>query len=337
MIRSHLVFLIMRPVVRIMRVFELTAVTLALIMGMYIPVSGKPLIHSSAYPESLTVGDKFLYINRVSVPPGTRIEALPPGDHLGEATVVSDISRLSESADSLATFACTLAVYKSGEFEIPTFTFSTTDSVGNVEEITGDSLYVSIQSVLPQDTTGMDIADIRGPYRLKGPIWPYLVIPPAAAFVFLAAYLLYRRFRKIPEIPELPSRPAWEVAFERLDVLKGKRHYDFGRVKQYYFELSLIVRAYVEGRYGFPAAERTTFELESDLRMNRIDGKFRKALFEFFDRADLAKFAKVIPSRTDADSDLSMSYDFVQKTIPAIEETRAGSLSAEERSRNVQV
>ena len=329
MIRPHLKFLFVRPIIGVLRALEISFVSMGLVVGMYIPATGQLSVKSSIYPESLTVGDKFLYVNTVRTAPGMNIEPRPLGGQLGEATVISGISRIPESPEGTVSYACSLAVYKSGEFGIPSFVFTVTDPTGNAREITGDSARVSIRSVLPPDTSGLDIADIRGPYKVRGPIWPYIAIPLGLLLLTYSSYRIYRRFKGVPEIPEVPPRVPWEVAFELLDSLKGKRHYEFGRVKQYYFELSLIERGYIEGRFGFPAVERTTYELESDQRLREVGDRLYSRLFEFFQRADMAKFAKEIPSRKDADSDIQFAYDFVRQTIPPAEEPEKEKQKAE--------
>jgi len=336
MIRPHLHFLFLHPLIRLLRVLEIGAVALGLVMGMYIPISGQSIIDKSIYPESLTVGDKFIYVNIVEAPIGSKIEPVPLTERLGEAAVISDIFKIDNQIGRGISYACTLAVYQSGEIEIPIFTFIVADSAGKAREFDGDSLRVTIHSVLPADTAGLDIADIRGPEKVRGPIWPYFAIPIAIALISYIADKLYRRLRGATTIPEAPLRPPWEIAFEALDRFKEKRHYEFGRIKEYYFELSFIVREYIENRYNFPAVESTTDELAGENRLRSVGDRLYVGLFEFFTRADMAKFAKEIPTAADAAADLSFAYDLVKNTIPVIEESGIEKRAAAE-AQNVQV
>jgi hypothetical protein len=249
----QLIFLINRTIAGKMKVARIAVVVCGLVIGMHWPVFGDIVIETSIFPDSLTVGDKFLYINTAGIIKDKSIEPAPLPEKLGEATVLSDFMKLDASPEGTVSYACTLAVYKSGKFRIPSFTFIVSDSTGYVDEVSGDSLNIEIRSVLPADTAGLDIADIREPHRLRGPIWPYLAVPLAVSLLAVGGYLLYRRLRGKPEIPQTPTRPPWEVAFERLEILKNDRHYEFGRKKQFYFELSTIMRGYIEDRYNFPA------------------------------------------------------------------------------------
>lgn len=309
---------------RLLKAVTMLAIAFGLAAGIYDPATGQEFnISAAIHPESLTVGDKFLYINTIDVRDGYSIEPLPLTDQLGDASVLSDIYRLEESGDGAMSFACTLAVYKPGETELPTFTFVATDSAGNSQEFSGESVKATIRSILPADTTSLEIADIREPYKLTGPIWPYLVIPLALAILVYGMILLRRRLAGKAQLPTAPPRPPWEVAFERLDLLKSERHPEFARFKLYYFELSMIVRGYIEGRYDFPAVESTTYELENEDGLKDLDDNLYKGLFEFFYRADLVKFAKVVPTPAEAESDLLFAYEFVRETIPVIEEPAA--------------
>ena len=299
---------------------KLILLILSLIFALSVNAAGQQYkIESSVHPESLTVGDKFQYVNRIENPGNVRIEPMPLGEELGDASVLSKVFKLGGQTSDTVAYACTLAVYQPGEVEIPTFTFLATDTSGQSTEFSGEATKLEIKSVLPPDTSGLEIADIKEPYRLRGPIWPYLLIPLAVAIIVLGLVLLRKRLRGKAVVPELPPRPPWEIAFEELDNLKEKRHLEYGRMKQYYFELSLIVRAYLEGRFGFPAVESTTYEIESQASLKAIDKKLYNGLFESFFRADLAKFARLEPSRSEAEADLSFAFDFVRKTIPVVE------------------
>lgn len=275
-------------------------------------------VESSAFPESLTVGDRFLYVNRVESFTGISIEPLPPGEKLGEAFVLSRIFEVEDSVEDAVSYACTLAVYQPGRVEIPTFSFLVTDTSGVSREIEGQPLTLEINSVLPPDTTGLEIADIREPYRLRGPIWPYLAVALAVVLLIAGLVWLRKNLGGRVAVPNAPPRPPWEVAFERLDILRQERHLEFGRLKQYYSELSLIFRSYLEGRYSFPAVECTTRELENVSDLKTVQEKLYRRLFDFFWRADLAKFAKLNPPRHEAESDLSFAFEFVRETIPVV-------------------
>jgi len=273
-------------------------------------VSVKPSIDA----KNLTVGDKFVYRNEL--PAGSEVESMPLEGKLGDAAVLSPIFKVKSPKPDGEVFACTLAVYQPGEAKIPTFSFRQANS-SDTTIYSGDTLTINIASVLPPDTTGLQMADIRGPRRLRGPIWPYLVAPIVVALIALGIIWLRKKLRRKISEPSVPPIPPWEMAFKRLDELKASRHLDFGRFKQFYFDLSMIIRIYIEERFETLAVESTTLEIKSDARLKELEPQLYDRLFELFNCADMVKFAKSIPTAKEAESDLAFAYDFVVRTKPA--------------------
>jgi len=331
MVKPHLKFLLLDPTGWLAKTLEITLLAFCLVIGMYDPLLGEDLeISTYIKPDSLSVGDKFLFVNTINTDKKDQIKPAPLTDQLGDATVLSDIFQLPDPSPGTVAYACTLAVYKVGEIEIPSFVFTVPDSTGNTESVIGKNLRTTIHSVLPSDTTNIDIADIKGPIKLREPLWPYLVIAAGILIVIWLIYYSRKYLRKESEIPVVPPRPPWEVAYEKLDNLKNEKHIEFGRLKKYYFELSLIIREYIEGRYEFPAAEYTTFELENAPDLKEVEESLYKRIFDFFYRADLVKFAKYTPNNEDADSDMGLAHDFISGTIPFIEQEEEKGEKTEE-------
>jgi hypothetical protein len=323
MIKPHLKFLLADPTGWLVKSLEITALAFCLVVGMYDPVFGQKLeISTYIEPDSLSVGDKFVFVNSVKNAEELQYKPAPLSEQLGDAIVLSDIFRLPESSPGTESYACTLAVYKSGEVEIPSFAFNFTDSLGDIQGEKGKTLRTTIHSVLPDDTTSIDIADIKEPIKLREPIWPYLAIAGGIVLIVVLIYISRKYLRKETDVPVVPPRPPWEIAYEKLDGLKNEKHIEFGRLGKYYFELSLIIREY--------AAEYTTFELENTPDLKGIEDSLYKRLFDLFYRADLAKFAKFMPTNENAESDMGFAYDFVSKTIPVVEEKKLVENKSEE-------
>ena len=85
-----------------------------------------------------------------------------------------------------------------------------------------------------------------------------------------------------------------EVALKKLDDLWQKNYLSLGLIKEFYFELTEIVRWYIEKKFEVNALELTTEELFSVLK-KKVDKKYNLELKSFLDNADLAKFAKYRP------------------------------------------
>jgi len=166
-----------------------------------------------------------------------------------------------------------------------------------------------------------DIHDIK-PALAVGPELGWLWWLLAAALIIAAAALVWWLWRKrrgtgqaVPVIP-LPSPEA--QAYERLDALAADRQLDD---KQYYFQLSAILRHYVERRYDIPAAEMTMEELLPHMEQLPIPKTVGEPFKQFCRAIEPIKFADAPADQTQKPNDLAFARDFVRDTTPvAMEE-----------------
>ncbi len=101
-----------------------------------------------------------------------------------------------------------------------------------------------------------------------------------------------------------------EVALKKLDELWQKNLISCGLIKEFYFELTEIIRWYLEKKYKINALELTTEELFSALK-KRVDKKYNIELKSFLDKADLVKFAKHIPEEKQIFKDFEDAKRFI--------------------------
>ena len=83
--------------------------------------------------------------------------------------------------------------------------------------------------------------------------------------------------------------------------------------KEYYTELTDVLRAYIKGRFGFNAQEMTSSEIIDKL-LEVNDKEAIKDLRELFLTADLVKFAKHTPLMNENDANLVNAIDFINDT-----------------------
>ena len=99
----------------------------------------------------------------------------------------------------------------------------------------------------------------------------------------------------------LLPRP-YEIALERLDKLLRSDMLDKGQVREFYFELTALLRTYIEGQFSLRAPEQTTEEFLAELRKSLAFNPqtARDLLRRFLEHGDMVKFAKLEPSRDEA-------------------------------------
>ena len=114
--------------------------------------------------------------------------------------------------------------------------------------------------------------------------------------------------------PEALLQPAHIAALQALNRLKAEEGWTQGRAKEVQAEASLVIRTYLEGRFGLPAAERTTQEIAQLLPMSAVPTSWHDRLLTGLTQADLVKFAKGhLPDASHA-STLDAYLEFVLDT-----------------------
>lgn len=173
---------------------------------------------------------------------------------------------------------------------------------------------------LPINPQG-DIKDIKPP--LSAPwtfedIWPYLVGSLVVAAAAGGGYYFYRqRKRKREAIVELPPPvPAHREALAALRALEERRLWQQGKIKQFYSEVTGIIRFFFERRWGIIALELTSYEILLQMRRIRESESVWKEMESFFQTADLVKFAKYQPAPQECTDELRMAYDIVRAMVP---------------------
>ena len=127
---------------------------------------------------------------------------------------------------------------------------------------------------------------------------PWLLVGVLALFAAWLAKWLLRRWNHRPVDDNLEEQPVATVdpphitALEALKRLKAEKGWTQGRAKEVQAEASLVLRTYLEGRFGLPAAERTTEEIAQLLPMSAIPQPWHDRLLTGLTQADVVKFAK---------------------------------------------
>ncbi|MCD4655693.1 hypothetical protein K8T06_17360, partial [bacterium] len=163
--------------------------------------------------------------------------------------------------------------------------------------------------------------NLKGPFsvlpRIKYIVRVFL-LAVIFVLVFAALVLLLRRLRKknneVAAEANEPCRPAHEIAMERLKLLQASKHLVQGNLRQYFIELSDILKEYIGKRYAFQAIEHTTGEIRYDITKFRMEQMIQTDIIAVLEQADVVKFACNLPS-DDLCRDLLIRVEkIVQKT-----------------------
>ena len=135
-----------------------------------------------------------------------------------------------------------------------------------------------------------------------------------AAIVFFVVRVL--RKKGIQGLVPEPSLTPEEEALKNLHRLFESDILKRGFVKLYYLELSEILRVYFEKRYGILAVESTTFEIMRALKDQDLPKGLGDKIHYVLSSADLAKFAKWVPSPEEIAGINKKSEEIVRETAP---------------------
>lgn len=211
-------------------------------------------------------------------------------------------------------------VFDSGFYRLPPFVYLT-----SVDSTASNEVDLTVVPVKVGENDAIsDFRDITDPSDRSFwdwmPDWLYdlwwmwlLLIAAIAAAVYFGRK--YRKTGKFIVLPERPQPKPWTVALERLEALKAKNLWENGMEKEYFTQLTDILRDYLQARFGINAMEMTSRQImltladQADVRDQR--GYVRKIL----DVADFVKFAKVRPLPADNVEAYENAVNFVKETV----------------------
>lgn len=211
--------------------------------------------------------------------------------------------------------------YDSSQVVIPSYKIYYTiggDTSKNYLAVNPVTIVVKTLQVNQQE----DIRDVKEPVKLPLDWLIITLILLGVLLVLAAGYFAFRYYQKKKMgkefvAPVIIIRPH-EIALKELNVLKDKKLWQNGFVKEYHSELTEIVRKYFEGRFNFNALEQTSAEILASLDEIEDGKSIIKIADGFFSNADLVKFAKFQPMPMVNDEMMNQAYQIVNDTIPKL-------------------
>ena len=214
-----------------------------------------------------------------------------------------------------------LSVWDTGMVVIPAIAVnvfkpdSTLDFVINT-----DSLEINVVSMVAK-TGSQSMRPIKGPVPISRR-WPIktIILILLLIGILYGLYVIYSK-RILTEYIEVEpvrsSRPADETALEKLNDLKDSKYLQRGEIKEFYVQLSYILREYVENSVYIKTLEMTTEEIKQYRSAIPFDRDQLGIWMDIMQRADLSKYAKSDPEKMICYEDLAAGKTFVKNTVPS--------------------
>lgn len=155
---------------------------------------------------------------------------------------------------------------------------------------------------------GPAIRDIAGPVDVAPPFWQTVLwLTLAIALLSLATWVIWRCWpRPLPPPPPTPRQNALTELAKLRAQLRDLDPHDFS------FEVSAVLRRYIEAQFGLRPTKQTSDEFLADVsRSSRFSVMDGRMLADFLERSDLIKFARQGEEFAASEALLQSATDFV--------------------------
>lgn len=206
----------------------------------------------------------------------------------------------------------TITAWDSANVTIPATTIRVNDSVLNLNAI---NLFIKT----PKIKEGKGLYDIKEKFEevpsstslFFQKYWVWIII----GLLLIVGLILYFKFRKkkVQSTPEI-SLSLKEATLQEMDNLFAKRLWEQEGLKEYYFQLSLILRNYLGKRYTLSLMDKTSYQIELILGQLNVHQDLQREINWMLNQADLVKFAKSSPDISEVMQSIQRAKEIVTKT-----------------------
>ena len=267
--------------------------------------------------DTARVGDVVPVGVPITVAPGERV-AWPDTLPLGRVPA-ENAARVTEQVDTLADGRVVrMGVYavtpwRTGPLQLPDVSVQVVGAEGGVRARRAGIPSITVVSVLPADTAGVEPKPARG---VRGPSWAWTPILLIAALLLVAllALLWWWRRRRTEDEPAVslePLIPPRERALAALQEARDSGLLERGELKEFYTRVSEAVRAYVAALNGGWGEDLTTTELLARFKA-QVGFGVAVELREVLGPADQVKFARREPDRETALQEWEQAREWVR-------------------------
>ena len=216
-------------------------------------------------------------------------------------------------------------IWDTGLYRIPSIVFTIQHSNGAISNFQTAPLLLTVENPTGVDSMAapMAIKDIVIEERTWLDFIPLIIGLIGLLALGFLLWVIYKKAtsKQVAATIQQIIHPPHVIAERLLKELKLKQLWQKGLIKEYYSELSHILRGYIENAFKIPALESTTDELMDKIQVSYLrEFKGQNALYDRLENllktADMVKFAKAIPPDNVHDDFWTDAFEFVEKTKP---------------------
>lgn len=289
-----------------------------------------PKISGTVEPDSIGIGDRFLYSIEVERDLMQEIYFPDFKQSVEHYEMIEDrpVDTLSREGRRLKLRKSYLmAAFQEGIHNVLPEVMYLDKNI--IDTLRGEDTLRLMVTTFEIDSTSHTIFDIKPQRTLKfkfGEISGYVTWTIIAIIILVVLFLVAKRIlahygKSFSDIfKPAPPLPPHEIALRDLKRLHSERLWQEGKHKLYYSGLTDILRAYIAGQFGVGALEMTSDEIIEAMRGVEIPQKQKMDLTELLRDADLVKFAKAMPEAEANEAAYTMALNFIEQTMPQPEE-----------------
>ncbi|TYC13564.1 hypothetical protein ES677_06790 [Bizionia gelidisalsuginis] len=273
---------------------------------------------------SIKIGEEIIYKIEVKAD-SSALVVFPEGQTFSPLEMIS-----SYAIDTTKREATFLLIKKYGltQFDSGAYTIPKQKIIINNTTVFTDSLRIEVYPVVI-DTTKQGLYDIKPMIAVEkavGNWWIYgfITIASIAVIAYLMYWFIWRK-KPLTEAEEIALFPPYDRAKMALKKLDDSNYLQTENLKEYYSELTFIIRKYLDEKVYDRALESTTDELVDRLKLLKEGNQIElsnndiRNIETILKRADLVKFAKSAPDVALAEIDrktIDIEIDQVKSALP---------------------
>ena len=271
--------------------------------------------------DKIHIGDTFTLTLHASYSKDIRVNLANP-----EFSPFEIVDNYIEKSDGDMKWFFILSAYNIGKLDIPAEKLDYEDSFSK-GVLLSETITIDVVALLP------DSADANNLHPLKDLFSFRKTISPKKAFILLLiliiiisiVYTAYRYWKKINADKPISlfnkEKPPHIRALETIDWIEGENFPSRGMIQEHYFQLTSVLKLYLNELTNNNILESTTAEIKEIFEKERyFTLKSRERLYDYFERADMAKFAKWKPDNDEIHRSLSAARSLINDLNTGIKE-----------------
>lgn len=218
-----------------------------------------------------------------------------------------------------------IVFWDTGKVAIPGVTISVLNMDSTFAyDLTADTMTMEVVSITEKDPSfkqsGGGIMPIKDPVPVRFPLpWQTMILSISLLIIIIAIGLIWTKrlkadisYEERPEYLEDPDT----VAMRKLNKLDQSELLNKGEIKEFYAQLSLILREYTENSLYIRTLEMTTEEIRENRSVFPYTDDQITSYFKILSSSDMAKYAKHVATVDQCIKDIAISRELVVETVP---------------------